>query len=452
MLNVVALTEPLLRFAPRLSAWRERGTLAHVRAAFPAVTCTAQSDYLTGVRPNAHGVVGNGWYERDDGEVRFWKQSNRLVQAPKVWDVARARDASFTCANLFWWFNMYSSVDYSVTPRPMYPADGRKIPDVYTTPPGLRDELQRALGPFPLFSFWGPKAALESSRWIAEAATHVDRRFSATLTLVYLPHLDYDLQRAGAEGPRAQAAVRNVDGLCGDLIEHFEGSGAQVIVLSEYGIRGVSQPVHPNRVLRNAGYVAVRDELGREYLDPGASAAFAVADHQVAHVYVNDPSRLNHVRQLLESTAGIERVLDADGLGELEINHRRSGDLIAVARPDAWFTYYFWLDDAVAPDYARTVDIHRKPGYDPAELFLDPSIALPALTVGWKLAKRKAGLRSLLDVIPLDATLVKGSHGRRPAVDEPDTPVFMSSRRDLVRGAPIESTDVHALLLQHLFD
>ena len=451
MLNVVGLTEPLLRFAPRLRAWRERGTLTRVRAAFPAVTCTAQSDYLTGLRPNQHGIVGNGWYERDDCEVRFWKQSNRLVQAPKVWDAARARDASFTCANLFWWFNMYSSVDYSVTPRPMYPADGRKIPDVYTSPVGLRDELQQALGTFPLFSFWGPRAALESSRWITEAAKHVDRRFSATLTLVYLPHLDYDLQRAG-EGPRAEAAVRDVDALCADLIDHFEGNGAQVIVLSEYGIRDVSRPVHINRILRNAGYVAVRHELGREYLDPGASAAFAVADHQVAHVYVNDPARLHDVRRLLESTAGIESVLDAARQAELKMDHTRSGDLIAVARPDAWFTYYFWLDDAVAPDYARTVDIHRKPGYDPAELLLDPSISLPALTVGWKLAKRKAGLRSLLDVIPLDATLVKGSHGRRPAVDEPDTPVFISSRRDLVSGAPIESTDVHGLLLAHLFD
>ena len=452
VLNVVGLTEPLLRSAPRLRAWRERGTLARVRAAFPAVTCTAQSDYLTGVRPSTHGVVGNGWYDRDDCEVRFWKQSNRLVQAAKVWDAARERDASFTCANLFWWFNMYSSVDYSVTPRPMYPADGRKIPDVYTSPAGLRDELQQALGTFPLFNFWGPRAAVESSRWIAEAAKHVDRRFSATLTLVYLPHLDYDLQRWGPDERQAMAAVNDVDGLCGELIDHFEGAGAQVIVLSEYGIRNVARPVHVNRVLRHGGYLAVRHELGREYLDPGASAAFAVADHQVAHVYVNDPARVNHVRRLLESTAGIERVLDGGGLGEMDIDHRRSGDLIAVAQPDAWFTYYFWLDGAVAPDYARTVDIHRKPGYDPVELFLDPSIRVPALTVGWKLAKRKAGLRSLLDVIPLDATLVKGSHGRRPDLEAPDTPVFISSRNDLVSGRGIESTDVHGLLLAHLFD
>ena len=452
MLNVVGLTEPLLRFAPRLRAWRDRATLARIRAAFPAVTCTAQADYLTGVRANRHGIVGNGWYDRDDCEVRFWKQANPLVQAQKVWDAARARDASFTCANLFWWFNMYSSVDYSVTPRPMYPADGRKIPDVYTAPAALRDELQQALGTFPLFNFWGPRAGLESTRWIAEAAKHVDRRFAATLTLVYLPHLDYDLQRAGPDGPQARGAVGEIDDVCADLIEYFESSGAQVIVLSEYGIRAVSQPVHVNRVLRGAGHVTVRHELGRESLDPGASAAFAVADHQVAHVYVNDARQLHDVRRLLESTPGIEQVLDAAREHQLEIDHRRSGDLIAIACPDAWFTYYFWLEEDEAPDYARTVDIHRKPGYDPVELFLDPAIRVPALTVGWKLAKRKAGLRSLLDVIPLDAALVKGSHGRRPAIEEADTPVFISSRRDLVPGTPLESTQVHALLLAHLFD
>ena len=452
VLNVVGLTEPLLRFAPRLRSWRDRGALARVRAAFPAVTCTAQADYLTGVRANAHGIVGNGWYDRDECEVRFWKQSNRLVQAPKIWDVARRRDPSFTCANLFWWFNMYSSVDASVTPRPMYPADGRKIPDVYTAPADLREELQQALGTFPLFSFWGPKAGAESSRWISEAAKHVDRRFAATLTLVYLPHLDYDLQRFGPDGPNVMAAVREVDELCGNLIDHFGSAGTQVIVLSEYGIRSVAQPVHVNRVLRKNGYVAVRQELGRDYLDPGASAAFAMADHQVAHVYVNDRTRLNDVRQLLESTAGVERVLDARESDQLRVNHRRSGDLIAIASADAWFTYYFWLDDALAPDYARTVDIHRKPGYDPVELFLDPSIRVPALTVGWKLAKRKGGLRSLLDVIPLDATLVKGSHGRRPEIDEPDIPILISQRRDLVPGTPLESTDVQALLLAHVFD
>ena len=221
-------------------------------------------------------------------------------------------------------------------------------------------------------------------------------------------------------------------------------------MLSEYGIREVTTPVHLNRVLRQRGLIVVREELGLELLDAGASAAFAVADHQVAHVYVNDPSRFDEVRAALEDTRGVEQVLDLDAQRALHVNHERSGDLIAIAKPEAWFTYYYWLDDRRAPDFARTVDIHRKPGYDPVELFLDPAIARPGLTVGWKLAKKQMGFRSLLDVIPLDATLVRGSHGRRPAIDDPDTPLFMTTRTDLLPDAPIESVDVSNLILKHL--
>ena len=450
VIDVVGLTEALLAHAPEISKWRASGRLARVRAAFPAVTCTAQSDYLTGRRADAHGIVGNGWYVRDDAEVRFWRQSNRLVQGPKIWDLARAIDPSFTCANLFWWFNMYSDVDVSVTPRPMYPADGRKLPDVYAEPARLRGELQQRLGTFPLFNFWGPRASIESTRWIAEAAKYVEQQFAPTLTLVYLPHLDYNLQRLGPNAVEAAADVRRVDAVCGDLIRFYETAGAQVIVLSEYGIREVTTPVHLNRVLRQRGLIVVREELGLELLDAGASAAFAVADHQVAHVYVNDPSRFEEIRAALEATRGVEQVLDLDAQRELHVNHERSGDLIAIAKPEAWFTYYYWLDDRRAPDFARTVDIHRKPGYDPVELFLDPAIARPGLTVGWKLAKKQMGFRSLLDVIPLDATLVRGSHGRRPAIDDPDTPVFMTTRTDLLPDAPIESVDVSNLILKHL--
>jgi predicted AlkP superfamily pyrophosphatase or phosphodiesterase len=449
VLNVVGLTPSLLGDAmPALSAWARGGVMARIKSAFPAVTCSAQSDYLTGCYPEAHGIVGNGWYAHDEAEIRFWKQSNMLVQGPKIWDTARAADPSFTCANLFWWFNMYSTVDYSVTPRPMYPADGRKVPDVYTAPSSLRDELQRKLGTFPLFEFWGPRAGIRSTRWIADAARHVDERFNPTLTLIYLPHLDYNLQRLGP-GPAATDDLRQVDAVCADLIRHYESNGARVVVLSEYGIREVSTPIHLNRVLREHGLIAVREELGREMLDPGASAAFAVADHQIAHVYVNDRSRVNDVRAILERARGVELVLGGAEKRAHRIGHERAGDLIAVAAPHAWFTYYFWLDERRAPDFARTVEIHRKPGYDPVELFLDPAIRLPPLTVGWKLMKRKAGFRSLLDVIPLDATLVKGSHGRQTGWGE-DGPVFISTATDLVPVTKINSVDVHDLILRHL--
>jgi predicted AlkP superfamily pyrophosphatase or phosphodiesterase len=451
VLNVVGLTPSLLDDRmPALSAWARGGTMARVKSAFPAVTCSAQSDYLTGTYPDQHGIVGNGWYSREDAEIRFWKQANRLVHGQKIWDLARQRDRSFTCANLFWWFNMYSTVDFAVTPRPMYPADGRKIPDVYTAPGTLRDELQSTLGTFPLFEFWGPRAGIRSSRWIADAARLVDQRFSPTLSLIYLPHLDYNLQRVGP-GPAARADLQAIDAVCADVIRHFESSGAHVIVLSEYGIREVTRPIHVNRVLRNHGLIAVREELGHEMLDPGASTAFAVADHQVAHIYVNDRARLHEVRTIVEGVSGVEVVLGDREKPAAHIAHERAGDLIAIAAPDAWFTYYFWEDDRRAPDFARTVEIHRKPGYDPVELFLDPAIRIPPLTVGWKLIKRKAGFRSLLDVIPLDATLVKGSHGRQTNWDE-EGPVFISKAKGLVESTRITSVEVHDLIMRHLND
>jgi predicted AlkP superfamily pyrophosphatase or phosphodiesterase len=449
-LCIVGLTPKLLGPAmPKLTAWAQQGAMSRIKPAFPAVTCTAQSDYVTGQYPDTHGIVGNGWYSREDCEVRFWKQSNRLVHAPKVWEAARRSDASFTCANLFWWFNMYSTTDYSVTPRPMYPADGRKIPDVHTAPGTLRDELQAELGTFPLFEFWGPRASIKSSQWIAAAAKRVEEKHNPTLTLIYLPHLDYNLQKAGPDIPKVEADLRSTDDVAGDLVQFYEERGARVLVLSEYGIVPVSTPVHVNRALRQAGMIAVREELGLEVFDPGASAAFAVADHQVAHVYVNDQRSRDEVRSLLDATPGIDVVLDEDGQRDHRVRHPRSGDFIAVAKPDAWFTYYYWLDDARAPDYARTVDIHRKPGYDPVELFLDPAITSPALSIGWKLAKRKAGFRTLLDVTPLDATLVRGSHGRFGEWSD-DGPCAISREKSLFRSDQMMSVDVCSLMLRHL--
>jgi predicted AlkP superfamily pyrophosphatase or phosphodiesterase len=350
---------------------------------------------------------------------------------------------------MFWWYNMYDTADWAVTPRPMYPADGRKLPDVWAHPGSLRDELNEKLGTFPLFNFWGPRANIESSRWIANSARYVFDEKSPTLTLVYLPHLDYGLQVLGPEHPDIAKHVAEVDELAGELIEHFESAGAQVIVLSEYAIVPVSAPIHVNRLLREHGLIAIREELGHELLDAGASTAFAVADHQIAHVYVQDAARIAEVKRLLEADPGIERVLDATDKAEFGLDHVRSGELVALAKPDRWFTYYFWLDDRRAPDYARTVDIHRKPGYDPVELFVDPEKALMPLRIAGKLALKKLGQRTLLDVIPLDASLVKGSHGR-VAADPKYQPVFMSSRPDLCPEV-VDATAVKDLILEHIF-
>ncbi len=451
VLDVVGLTADLIGEAtPHLAALAREGGLRPIATVTPAVTCPVQSTFVTGLAPRDHGVVANGWYFRDLSEVWFWRQSNRLVAGEKLWETAKREDPAFTCAVLFWWYNMYATADYTVTPRPMYPADGRKLPDVYTRPAGLREELTGKLGIFPLFDFWGPAAGIASSRWIAASARHVYDTRRPTLTLVYLPHLDYDLQRGGPRGPRVREALREVDAVCGELIDHVRRDGARVVVLSEYGITEVNGPVHVNRVLRKAGLLAVREELGRELLDAGASEAFAVADHQVAHVYVRRAERVAEVKRLLEQVDGIEAVLDDAGKRAAGLDHARSGELVAVSRADRWFTYYYWLDDARAPDFARTVDIHRKPGYDPAELCLDPALAAPKVKIGWTLLKKQLGFRYLMNVIPLDARLVRGSHGR--VTDRPEAgPVFLSSDPDGLAAAPLPAVEVKARILGEVF-
>ncbi|MDB5356053.1 MAG: type phosphodiesterase/nucleotide pyrophosphatase [Phycisphaerales bacterium] len=450
VINAVGLTAALIgEFTPRLRAFRDAGKLAAVGSVLPAVTTSVQSTYLTGTWPAEHGAVGNGWYFRDECEIKFWKQANPLVQRPKIWDKAREIDPSFTCANLFWWYAMYSSADYTVTPRPMYPADGRKLPDVWTHPVDLRFTLQKELGQFPLFKFWGPATSIESTQWIADAAIKVDERFNPTLTLVYLPHLDYCLQRLGPDPAQSAQDLRDLDQVCGKLIDHFRSREARIIILSEYGIAEVSRPVHLNRVLRERGFITVREEMGRELLDAGASRAFAVADHQVAHVYVNDASRLSEVKQLLEKTPGVERVLDEQGKREWKINHPRSGELVAIAEPGAWFTYYYWLDDARMPDFARTVDIHRKPGYDPAELIIDPKLLMPKAKIALSLLRKKLGFRTMLDVIPTDASLVRGSHGR-PTKNPDEGAILISDQPGLVSSNSLSPTDVFHIILRHL--
>lgn len=434
---------------PRVAEFLRRGKLATIAPVIPAVTCSVQTTYLTGRWPSEHGIVGNGWFFREESEVRFWRQSNKLVAGDKIWDEAKHIDASFSCANLFWWYNMYSTVDISVTPRPMYPSDGRKLPDIYTSPPKLRDELQAKLGTFPLFDFWGPATSIKSSDWIARAAVEVAERYSPTLTLIYLPHLDYGLQRHGPDRQAVAQDLREVDQVTGNLIDYFESRETTVVLLSEYGITRVERPVHLNRVLRAAGLVQVREELGRELLDAGASAAFAVADHQVAHVYVNDRSQLQRVRELLQETPGVAEVYDESRAAELHLNHPRSGDFIVLAEPDSWFTYYYWLDDARCPDFAPTVDIHRKPGYDPAELFINPELKFPRLKIARKLLRKKLGFRYLMDVIPIHGELVRGSHGLA-AASSAEAPVFISSRTDLVREPQISPVAIRSLLLQHL--
>lgn len=442
ILNVVGLTPRLIgEHTPKIRAFMERNRSALIEPVLPAVTCTAQATYVTGKLPGEHGAVANGWYDRDYAEHRFWKQPEQLVQGEKLWDMLRKQDPEFTCAKVFWWYNMYSSADYTITPRPLYLSDGSKVFDVHTQPMGMRDRLKRDLGPFPFMNFWGPASGIESSKWIAASAKWIEEKHWPTLSLVYLPHLDYNLQRVGLQMDLIRDDLKLIDDVVGDLISFYEKRQIKVVLLSEYGITDVDRPVHLNRIFREKGWLSIKDEVGLETLDLGSSRAFAIADHQLAHVYVNDPTILEEVRAVLAATPGVQQVLGKVEKHYAGLNHARSGDLIAIADARSWFTYYYWQDDAKAPDFARCVDIHRKCGYDPVELFLDPALKFPKVKLGLTLAKKKLGFRYLMDVIPLDATLVKGSHGRVPE-DSQDWPLLIGDFKSLPTGAAIRADQV----------
>jgi predicted AlkP superfamily pyrophosphatase or phosphodiesterase len=450
VLDVVGLTPALLEHAPNLKALAAAGGLRPLTTVLPAVTTTVQSTFVTGLLPRDHGIVGNGWYFRDlaecgcGGSRTGWsraRSSGRRRSGAIPHSPAPSSSGGTTCTR-----RRTTPSRRARCTRPTAASCRTSTP----SRPACATSCSASSGQFPLFRFWGPTADIESTRWIARSALRVLERERPTLTLVYLPHLDYSLQRLGPAHPSIAAEVAAVDALCGELIEAARGAGAAVVVLSEYGITEVSRPVHINRALRRAGWLAVREELGREQLDAGASQAFAVADHQVAHVYVARPELVPEVAALLRELPGVERVLDAEGKRDAGLDHPRSGELVAIADAHSWFTYYHFLDDDHAPDYARTVDIHRKPGYDPAELFVDPRLKAAKLRIGLRLAQKVLGMRYLMDVIPLDATLVRGSHGRLTDRAE-DGPLFITSEPQLLGEGPVAATGVRDLLLDHVF-
>jgi predicted AlkP superfamily pyrophosphatase or phosphodiesterase len=408
VIDIVGLSTGLIgEHTPFLKKYIQDKFVQTIAPMLPAVTTAVQSTYVTGKWPSEHGIVGNGWYDHTDSEIKFWKQSNKLVQAEKIWDKAKRVDPTFTVSKMFWWYNMYSTADYSVTPRPNYLADGRKMPDCYSEPAALRDELQKELGTFPLFQFWGPGANIKSTQWIADASVLTDKKYNPTLTLIYLPHLDYCLQKFGQDFNSIAKELGEIDRVVEQLVTYYTQAGARIMLLSEYGITNVDRPVYVNRVLRENNWLGIRVERGLELLDAGASKAFAVADHQIAHIYIKDPALVSKVKSVVEKIPGVELVLDKQEQKAHHIDHERSGDLVLMADARSWFCYYYWLDDSKAPDFARSVDIFKKPGYDPVEMFMSSK-----LRAAYKLLRKKAALRYVMDVIPLDATLIKGSHGR----------------------------------------
>jgi predicted AlkP superfamily pyrophosphatase or phosphodiesterase len=443
VINCVGLTSRHLGAdTPHLTGLANEGFHTPLAPALPAVTTTAQVTMLTGVDPSEHGIVANGWYFKDLNEILFWRQSERLVCAPHVWE-----GQPWKVLKHFWWYAMNTSTEATITPRPVYHHDGAKSPDFYAHPYTLKQQIVEKHGAFPLFNFWGPTASAESTRWIAASFITAWEIEQPDLALCYLPHLDYDLQRHGPEGTHLAENLREIDACAGRIIEFARSKNAKILVVSEYGIAPVNDAVFPNIALREAGFLRVSTNAAGELIDAGTSKAFAVCDHQIAHVYVKNLADVFAVKNHLSTVPGIARVLLPHEHDSIGLAHPRSGEIILLAEQGFWFAYDYWLEQTNRPDFAQAVEIHKKPGYDPRELFFDPNGGK------WRAAKallrKKLGFRYILNPCSLDPKLVRGSHGLAPVLPE-DGPVLISSEREDATEHPKHHRDVAELIRRYL--
>ena len=416
---------------PHLARLTAGGDALALTPSFPCVTWPVQANMLTGRRPSEHGVVANGFYWREERKVEMWTAGNDKIQAPQIWDTLHRHDRRLTSAV---WFPMLSKgcgADYVCMPAPIHNPDDSESLWCYTKPTELYGDLQDQFGDFPLQHFWGPLANIKSTAWIVDSAVHAAKTYRPSFFYLYLPHLDYAAQRDGPDSPQAAAALGELDELVGRLVDGLHGAYGQASVLwlaaSEYTVVPVDHVTYPNRALREAGLLTVREEEDGEYLDFDQSKAWALVDHQFSHVFVNgaDARVTSRVVEIFQGTDSIAEVLAGEDRRKYEIDHERAGEVILISTPNSWQAYYYWLDEARAPGFARTGDIHRKPGYDPVELHFD------------------AASRS----IPLDAALVKGSHGA-PALSKSQRGVLLSSQCGVVGEAPTADTDVAGLVLR----
>jgi predicted AlkP superfamily pyrophosphatase or phosphodiesterase len=357
---------------------------ARAASVFPALTSVAQATFRTGALPTSHGLVGNGFLFRDLRKVLFWEQAASLVEGARIWDAFRARGR--TVGMMFWQQSMGEAVDLVVTPAPIHKHSGGMIQACYTQPATLEQQLIEAIGrPFNLMNYWGPLANRKSTDWIVDAVCAVMAmpKIAPDLLLTYLPHLDYDLQRYGPHGRPAETASDTLRGYIERIQAACAEHGYEWIFFGDYAIEPVTHgAVFPNHALRDAGLFHVRDIRSMAYSDFFTSPAFAVVDHQIAHVYCRDASSAKAAADVLRALPGVREVLDRTAQATRGIAHPLSGELVAVAEAVAWFAYP-WFDRKSAPDYASHVDIHNKPGYDPCELFF----GWPPLSVSFNTAK-----------------------------------------------------------------
>jgi predicted AlkP superfamily pyrophosphatase or phosphodiesterase len=432
LLSIPGLRRQDLDAMPNLRRLTAGGDCATLVPSFPAVTCPVQANMTTGRLPREHGVVANGFYWRDKDRIEMWTAWNDCIQRPQIWDILYQHNEDLTSAV---WFPLHSKgcgAEYICTPAPIHNPDGSESLWCYTRPTELYGELRDALGHFPLQHFWGPLANIKSTAWIVDSAVYAAKKYRPNFFYIYLPHLDYAAQKFGPDSPQALVAVRELDEVLGRLIEGvgqaFGDAHALWLVASEYAIVPVNHVTYPNRILRDTGLLTVKaDENGGELLDTKNSAAWALADHQFSHVFVKDgdEATARRVGELFARREGIAEVLVGDERSRYDLDHERCGEVVLVSAPNSWQAYYYWLDDARAPSFVRTVDIHRKPGYDPVELFID-------------MATKS---------IPLDATLIRGSHGA-PATLDTQRGVLLSSQAGTFDGRPKADTEVCDLVLR----
>ena len=430
LLSIPGLRERDLSTMPNLSRLALGGGYASLVPSFPAVTCPVQANMMTGKLPREHGVVANGFYWRDQRRVEMWTSWNDCIERPQLWDILHERDRSITSAV---WFALHSrgcGADYLCTPAPIHHPDGSESLWCETRPEMIYTELQPKLGHFPLQHFWGPLAGIQSTAWIVASAMHTAEKYRPNFFYIYIPHLDYAAQKAGPNSPAARAALAEFDAEIGKLVEGLEKAYRESplwLVASEYAIVPVDGVVYPNRLLRQAKLLKVIENADGESLDFAESRAFALADHQLSHVFVQDadPKTIKKIVSVFKKQAGIAEVLTGEALAKYGLNHPRSGDVVLVSEPNSWQAYYWWEDDARAPKFARKVDIHRKPGYDPVELFVD---------------RKTKG-------VPLDATLVKGSHGA-PATSAVQRGVLLSSEAGIFQGPTVADVDIAGIILR----
>ncbi|PHS17673.1 MAG: alkaline phosphatase family protein [Blastopirellula sp.] len=431
LLSIPGLREQDLEHMPNLSAVMQGGDCAPLVPSFPAVTWPVQTNLLTGQLPVDHGVVANGFYWRDRNEVEMWTAGNKVIEQPQIWDILKKHNPSLTSAA---WFPMLSkecNADYVCMPKPVHNPDGSESLWCYTHPIEYYGELRDELDHFPLKHFWGPLANIKSSAWIADSAVMAAKKHQPNFFYIYITHLDYAAQKSGPDSEAALVAVKELDELLGRFFtgmkEAYQDKNVLYLAASEYTIVPVDHVVYPNRVLREAGLLAIDTRDDGEHLDYQNSQAWALADHQFSHVYIKDanPDVIQKVKQLFTGVEGIAEVLALDERKKYQMDHERSGEVILISTANSWQAYYWWLDDANAPGYARTVDIHQKPGYDPVELHFD--------------MQNKC--------IPLDATLIGGSHGA-PALEPFQRGILLGSERGAFLETPLADTDVCDLVLK----